>query len=265
MELMDLFQALGAESKQMEYRTLYGSARGGWITEDVGVAVKIAENGGSVKGFDGAATMRGLLDAIIEGIPAPAVHWYGSNSGEGGGSGDDKIESDFEMEPFSMTATTVGYDPYLGRTCTGRIYSGTVRSGDSITLLRRQNASGVDAADDSGNKGNNNNSNGPSTQISGVFANRGVSRVPLDPAIAYAGDIITLTGVPETMKVGDTLTSTNHRVPMAVDTPPLAPPTLSCLFGANNGPLAGKEGKIVTSSRVRARLISETDNNVTRK
>ncbi|KAK1745580.1 elongation factor TypA-like protein [Skeletonema marinoi] len=68
---------------------------------------------------------------------------------------------------------------------------------------------------------------------------------------------------PETMKVGDTLTSTDNQVPNAIDTPPLAPPTLSCLFGANNGPLAGREGTIVASSRVRARLINETDNNVT--
>ncbi|EED92925.1 hypothetical protein THAPSDRAFT_268714 [Thalassiosira pseudonana CCMP1335] len=211
LDLMDLFEALGAEADQMEYRTLFGSARGGWITGD-----NVPE----------AMTMRGLLDAILEDIPAPSVH----------------------CEPFSMTATTVGYDSYLGRTATGRIYSGQVTSGDSITLLRRQ-----------GSEDDNANS------ISGVFANRGVSRVALDPAVAYAGDIITLTGCPDTIRVGDTLTATKNPVPVAVDTPPLSPPTLSCLFGANNGPLAGKEGTIVTSSRVRARLVSETDNNVTSK
>ena len=90
-----------------------------------------------------------------------------------------------------------------------------------------------------------------------------MSRVALDPPAASAGDIVTLTGVPDSVRVGDTLTSTSNPVPSAIDTPPLAPPTLSCFFGANNGPLAGQEGSIVTSSRVRARLISETDNNVT--
>jgi GTP-binding protein len=65
------------------------------------------------------------------------------------------------------------------------------------------------------------------------------------------------------MKVGDTLTSSDNRVSQPVDTVPLAPPTLSCLFGANNGPLGGKEGTLVSSSHVRARLEKETDNNVT--
>lgn len=98
-----------------------------------------------------------------------------------------------------------------------------------------------------------------------MFANRGASRAPLDPPTAHAGDIVTLTGVPESMAVGDTLTAADveNRVPRAVDTPPLAPPTLSCLFGANNGPLGGQEGTIVAGGRVRERLVRETDNNVT--
>jgi len=203
--------------------------------------------------------MRGLLDAILEDIPAPSVHWYAKE-----GENEVKEVDDFANEPFSMTATTVGYDPYLGRTCTGRIYSGQISSGDAITLLKRQeDGDGSDGNEASNNNNSNNNNNGPMSQISGVFANIGVSRVPLDPPIAHAGDIVTLTGVPESMRVGDTLTSTENKVPAAVTTPPLAPPTLSCLFGANNGPLSGREGTIVASSRVRARLVSETDNNVT--
>lgn len=247
LELMDLFEALGADDDQMEYRTIYGSARGGWITEDVDVALKIANDGGVDK--DGASSdMSGLLNAILEDIPEPPLHWYGESS-------DDKANvNDFADQPFSMTATTVGMDPYLGRTCTGRIYSGQIKIGEAVTLLKRQNRSDAEAV---------NNGNGPSSSVAGLFANRGVSRVPLEPAVAYAGDIVTLAGIPESMKVGDTLTSTDNQVPNAIDTPPLAPPTLSCLFGANNGPLAGREGTIVASSRVRARLINETDNNVT--
>mmetsp|Transcript_22210 Transcript_22210/g.33451 ORF Transcript_22210/g.33451 Transcript_22210/m.33451 type:complete len:809 (-) Transcript_22210:59-2485(-) len=247
LELMDLFEALGADDNQMEYRTLYGSARGGWITEDVDVALKIASDGGVDK--DGASSnMSGLLNAILEEIPEPPLHWYGESSD------DEKNLSDYAEQPFSMTATTVGMDPYLGRTCTGRIYSGQIKIGEAVTLLKRQSGSDSQAV---------NNSNGPSSSVTGLFANRGVSRVSLEPAVAYAGDIVTLAGIPETMKVGDTLTSTDNQVPNAIDTPPLAPPTLSCLFGANNGPLAGREGTIVASSRVRARLINETDNNVT--
>ena len=123
-----------------------------------------------------------------------------------------------------------------------------------MTLLKRQDGSDGEVA---------NNGGGPSSSVTGLFINRGISRASLEPAVASAGDIVTLAGIPESMKVGDTLTSTDNQVPNAIDTPPLAPPTLSCLFGANNGPLAGREGTIVASSRVRSRLINETDNNVT--
>jgi len=251
LDLMDLFEALGATDEQMEYKTLFGSARGGWITNDVDVALDVAQNGGGEeKKKEGVMSMRGLLDSIVENIPAPSVHWYGERSTEVVS----KDTNDFVDEPFSMAATNVGYDNYLGRTCTGRIYSGQVAGGDNISLLRRQS----DDEDEDTSK-----SSGPSTEVSGMFANIGVSRVPLDPPIAVAGDIVTLSGVPESMKVGDTLTSTDNQVAHAIDTPPLAPPTLSCLFGANNGPLSGHEGTHISSSKVRARLVSETDNNVT--
>ncbi|KAL7552661.1 hypothetical protein ACHAWF_015891 [Thalassiosira exigua] len=249
LELMDLFENLDATDEQMEYRTMFGSARSGWITEDADAAVAIAHDGGGADS-EGARCMRGLLDAMLADIPAPSVHWYGARAGEDR----EKAVEEFAEEPFSMTANTVGYDPYLGRTCTGRIYSGKVRPGDSIALLRRRDGAAESAGGGAG---------GPRSEVSGVFANRGVSRVALDPPVAYAGDIVTLTGVPESMKVGDTVTATENSVPRAVDTPPLAPPTLSCLFGANNGPMGGREGTIVASSQVRARLVDETDNNVT--
>ena len=240
LELMDLFEALGATGEQMEYKTLFGSARGGWITDDVDVALNVVQTGTN----DDVMSMRGLLDSIVANIPPPSVHWYGSNGENSSDAAAAKDVNDFADEPFSMTATTVGYDSYLGRTCTGRIYSGHIEQGGGITLLRRNN-DGDDAT---------NNIVGPSSQLNGVFANIGVSRVALDPAFAYAGDIVTLSGVPESMAVGDTLTSTANQVQKAVDTPPLAPPTLSCLFGANNGPLSGMEGTVVASSQVRARV-----------
>ena len=222
LDLMELFEVLGATESQMEYRTLFGSGRSGWVTDDVDKAIQVAKLGSNTE-VDGVQSMKGLLDAILEDIPCPSVHWYGCNNDS---QEENKGEDHFVNEPFSMTATTVGYDNFLGRTCTGRIYSGHIQIGDNITLLRQPSGNGEEDTNQ-----------GPTAQITGIFANKGVSRVPLDPSIAYAGDIVTLTGVPESLKVGDTLTSTSNKVPMAVETPPLAPPTLSCLFGANNGPL----------------------------
>lgn len=245
-DLLDLFDALGADDEQMEYRTLYASARSGWVTDDADVALSIAESGKLPE--DTNLNMTGLLDAILSDIPPPSVHCYFDDS-----DSEEAIKSfeAFDKDPFALAATTVGYDQYLGRTVTGRIYSGKVTNGDSIAVLHR------DGGDD--DKG----ASGPTSSITGVFANRGVVRMPLDPSEASAGDIVTLTGVPDHVAVGDTLTSSNNPVSVPVDTPPLAPPTLSCLFGANNGPLAGQEGSMVTSSSIRSRLISETDNNVT--
>jgi GTP-binding protein len=151
-----------------------------------------------------------------------------------------------------MAAVTVGNDKYLGRTCTGRIYSGSVGPGDAVAVLPRLALSTETAAMSS------------AQSVSGLFVYKGISRTPLEGR-AYAGDIVTLTGVPESIAVGDTVTSHANPVPMPIATPPLAPPTLCMDFGANDGPFAGKEGTIVASSKIRDRLLFETDNNVTLK
>ena len=73
-------------------------------------------------------------------------------------------------------------------------------------------------------------------------------------------DIVTLSGVPDSMKVGDTLSLKTKNVMKPLVTPPIIPPTLSMEIGANTSPLQGKEGSIVASGRIRERLYSETDN-----
>ena len=240
-QLLDLFDKLGASDDQMDYVTLYASAREGWITKDMQEALTLGKTG---KTSDDHG-MKTLLRAILDYIPEPSVYSYESQV-ESGASHDGTA---YEQDRFSMAATSVGRDQYLGRTCTGRIYSGSVRIGDMLTILRR------DPTD---------TSTFPTQAVTGLFVNRGISRTELDESfVAAAGDIVTIAGVPEAMAVGDTVTTAKNPVPRPVETPPLAPPTLSMDFGANNGPLAGQEGTIFTSSRVRSRLEEETDNNVT--
>ena len=72
-----------------------------------------------------------------------------------------------------------------------------------------------------------------------------------------------MSGVPDNIAVGDTLTLQSNPLDHPLDTPPITPPTLSMEIGANTSPLSGTEGTHVASSRVRERLYSETDNNVT--
>lgn len=239
--LLDLFDKLGASEDQMEYVTLYASAREGWVTQDVQEALALGKSGKTSADHG----MRTLLKAIVDYIPEPTVYSYESQL-EAGSTSDGAA---FEQDRFSMAATTVGRDQYLGRTCTGRIYSGSVRIGDTLTIMRR------DPADTSTFGGH---------AVAGLFVNRGISRTELDESfVVAAGDIVTIAGVPEAIAVGDTVTTFKSPIPRPIETPPLAPPTLSMDFGANNGPLSGQEGTIFTSTRVRLRLEEETDNNVT--
>jgi len=237
VELLETFDSLGANDEQMDYVTVYASGKSGWATLDMDVARKITT--GEMK-FDGTETsMRVLLDTILDNIPAPVI---ASNKGI----------YDPDQEPFAMAATTVGRDNFLGRLCTGRIESGSISKIDAVALIPR------DMTPD-GIK----NATLASSNITGMFVNRGVLRTELESLVACAGDIVTLAGVPDSIAVGDTLTLKSNPIDHALNTPPINPPTISMEIGANTSPMAGMEGTIVASARVRERLYSETDNNVT--
>jgi GTP-binding protein len=171
------------------------------------------------------SNMTDLLDRIVAEVP-PAAY-------------------DNTTDELRMAAVTVGHDSFLGRTMMGRIVSGSIAVGDSVQMV-----------------GDSGGSSTVST-ISGVFGYQGLERTSMADVITSAGDIVTVTGVPPGAFVGGTLTKSNKPAKVAIVTPPLAPPTLSMDFGANDGPLSGQEGKHIASGKIRQRLLQETDNNVT--
>jgi GTP-binding protein len=250
------------DTPALSYRTLYASAKEGWITEDPMDVFDLVSDSTSKRDFG----FRNLIDAIFEDIPAPLIRTYSDAAEEAAEGGDGDAEDEtagLDRDPFSLAAVSVGYDPYLGRVCTGRIVSGSIRINDPVALIKRdETASSSDeaAAAAANKKGQRER---PSGSITGIFVYEGIQRVPLLGGTAYAGEIVTLAGVPHSISVGDTITSRDNPVPDAIETPPLAPPTLSMEFGANTGPLAGLEGSKVASSQVRDRLMAEADNNVT--
>jgi len=276
ISLEELMEQLGASKEQirfsLENAIFYASARDGWVTQDLDVLREIVEDG-TVDKATTNTSMTLLLDKLLELIPEPSVKVHNEVTARKSSSNEQSSMQgeDFVNDQFSLAAVTVGYDSYLGRTCTGRITSGHVTANDTVTVLRRK-----DPGDDQ-QQGENEKSKGEPavapTTLKGLFVNKGISRVPLESQIAYAGDIVTLAGVPDSIRVGDTVTGVNsssgnsegaeRQVLQAIDTPPLVPPTLSMEFAANNGPLAGTEGTEVTPSKLRNRLIAETDNNVT--
>ena len=141
--------------------------------------------------------------------------------------------------PFRMLATTIEADPYLGRILTGRIASGTVKPNMNVNALARDGRV-VERG-----------------RVSKVLAFRGLERTPVDEA--RAGDIVAIAGLNEAT-VADTLADTTVETPIAAD--PIDPPTLAMTFRVNDSPLAGTEGKKVTSRMIRDRLFREAEGNV---
>lgn len=144
-----------------------------------------------------------------------------------------------EDGPFRMLATTIEADPYLGRILTGRIASGTVKPNMNVNALARDGRV-VERG-----------------RVSKVLAFRGLERTPVDEA--RAGDIVAIAGLNEAT-VADTLADTTVETPIAAD--PIDPPTLAMTFRVNDSPLAGTEGKKVTSRMIRDRLFREAEGNV---
>ncbi|MFA6039293.1 MAG: translational GTPase TypA [Candidatus Peribacteraceae bacterium] len=144
-----------------------------------------------------------------------------------------KIDTAFRMQPSSLA-----YDNYLGRLAIGRVYEGIARPGDAVF---------VKTPDGSMRKG----------KISKVFVSQGLKRAEV--AEAHAGDIVTLAGIPD-IYVGETITTDeNAELLPAIK---IDPPTITMNFLVNNSPFAGKEGTLVTTRHIKARLEKEKETNV---
>ena len=141
--------------------------------------------------------------------------------------------------PFMMLVTTLEADPYLGRILTGRIATGRAKVNMQIKALSRDGKKIEDA------------------RATKLLAFRGLERVPIESA--DAGDIVAIAGLSEAT-VADTLCAPEVMVPL--DSRPIDPPTLAMTFAVNDSPLAGREGKKVTSRQIGERLFSEAEGNV---
>ena len=140
--------------------------------------------------------------------------------------------------PFQMLVTNLFYDNYLGRLLVGRIRRGRVATGDRVARM---------ALDGRVTYG----------KVTTVFTFAGLSREPVDEAAA--GDIVMLSGLPEGY-IGETLADAEN--PEALPAIHVDEPTVSMHFRINDGPLAGREGKYVTSRHIRDRLERELLSNI---
>jgi GTP-binding protein len=144
----------------------------------------------------------------------------------------------FEDGALQLQISTLDYNSYLGRIGVGRIRRGIVRAGQSVALRFGSEDRGL-------------------AKIGQVLTFRGLERVPVERAAA--GDIVAVTGVEE-VNIGLTLCDPEN----AEGLPPIHvdEPTLAMNFQVNTSPLAGREGRFVTSRQLRERLYRELQSNV---
>ena len=204
-EVFDLFANLGADDDQLDFPVLYASGRSGWADDTL----------------DGPReTLDCLFNLIGAHVPTPAQVLQRS-------------------EHFRMLATTLGGDSFLGRILTGRVESGTLKTGQNLRALGR-NGEVIETF-----------------RVSKILAFRGLKKQEID--LAEAGDIVSIAGMSKAT-VADTIADPSVVEP--IPSQPIDPPTITVTFGINDSPLAGRDGKKVQSRVIRERLLKECESNV---
>ena len=199
--VFDLMFNLEATEEQLDFHTVYGSAKNNWMGPDW----KTPTN-----------DINYLLDSIIKYIPAPKV---------------------LEGTP-QMLITTLDYSSYVGRIAVGRVHRGTLKSGQRISLVKRDGTI-------------------EKQTIKELHVFEGLGRKKVDSVTS--GDICAIIGL-EDFEIGDTVADIEN--PEALKPIKVDEPTMSMVFAINDSPFFGKEGKFVTSRHIHERLTKELDKNL---
>jgi len=198
----DLFIDLDATDEMLDFPILYTNARVGTATLD------LAQPGENLKP---------LFEAILKTVPPPA----------------------FDPErKLQFRACMLDWDDYVGRLVIGRVFNGSVKKNDKVSIAHRDGS--IEPAG-----------------IRVLYGYEGLKRVEVDSA--GPGDIVALAGF-DTCEVGETVTDAEFPDPLAPIR--IDEPTVSMLFYTNTSPFSGKEGKYVTSTQLRDRLWKEGRYNV---
>jgi len=140
--------------------------------------------------------------------------------------------------PLQLQVFTLDYDNYVGKIGIARIFNGTIKKNETVLLAK---------ADGEQVRG----------RVSKLIGFHGLERIDINEA--QSGDIVAVAGF-ETLDVGDSLVDPAN--PMPLDPLHIEEPTLSVVFGVNDSPFAGLEGKYVTSNKLAERLESEMKTNI---
>ncbi|TWO28883.1 translational GTPase TypA [Campylobacter lanienae] len=146
-----------------------------------------------------------------------------------------------DENPLQLQVFTLDYDNYVGKIGIARIFNGKISKNQSVMLAK---------ADGSKTTG----------RISKLIGFLGLERIDIERA--NSGDIVAIAGF-DALDVGDSVVDPNN--PMPLDPLHIEEPTLSVVFSVNDSPLAGTEGKFVTSNKLDERLESEMKTNIAMK
>jgi GTP-binding protein len=200
----DLFLELATNADQLDFPILYTSARNGTASTEP-----------DKQGDD----LVPLFECILKQVPPPRI----------------------EDGLFQMLVSNLDYSSYKGKLAIGRIYRGSIKPHDNVTVIERDGSL-------------------ESYEVSEVFTFMGLER--LEAEEASAGDIIAITGV-EKVSIGDTITSPDQTE--ALPRIEIGEPTLKMMFSVNTSPFAGREGKYCTSRQLGERLYRELETNLSLK
>lgn len=203
-EVFDLMYNLGASEEQLDFPTVYGSSKQGWMSEHWGKRTN---------------DISYLLDVIIETIPEPK-HQQGS---------------------LQMLISSLEYSSYVGRIAIGKVNRGEIRVGQMVSLLKKDNVL-------------------TKSKINELYVFEGLGKLKVEKV--SGGDICAVTGI-DGFEISDTIADIDN--PEGLPPIPIDEPTMSMLFCINDSPFFGKEGKFVTSQRLKERLFKETEKNLALK
>ena len=142
-------------------------------------------------------------------------------------------------KPFAMLASLLDFDPYLGRCLIGKVLQGSVKVNENVKVLNLENLK-VE--------------NGRLTKL---LRFQGTKKIPIEEV--FAGDIICIAGLNKA-SVSDTIC--NETINNALLSTPIDPPSMAITITVNDSEFAGTEGKKVTSTLIRSRLLAEAETNV---
>ncbi len=202
----DLFVELGASDEVAEFPVIYASAKNG--------------KAGMSPDLESMTDITPVFDTVLKFIPEP--------------------KTDVNA-PLQVLITTITGDNFKGRIATGRIYNGTIKTGQDVMHINREGVM-------------------KKCRVMALMTFAGLERIEVKEA--FAGDVVAIAGIGD-INIGETVADVVS--PVALPLLTIEEPTVKMTFSVNNSPFAGKEGEFTTSRQIRDRLFKELETDMALK